>query len=251
MPPSEQVRRIVLEGRDIVYRLRRSARRTLALQVDAQGVRVAVPQHCTTAEAERFVAAHGRWLLGKLDALAARPRPRRFVAEDGARFALLGQPCRLRLAGTRRGARWRVGEDGHEELVLPAATPDAAAALIRALQRRALSWFAGRVAEYCYRLGVAAPAVRLSSARTRWGSCSRLSGIRLHWRLIHLDPALADYVVAHEVAHLVEMNHSSRFWSLVEAIYPDWRAARRQLRAAAATLPEIATGDDLSIDQED
>jgi len=250
-PPSEQVRRIVLAGREIAYRLRRSARRTLALQVDARGVRVAVPHHCTTAEAERFVAAHGRWLLDKLDQLAARPRPKRFAVEDGACFPLLGRPCRLRLAGARRGACWRLGDDGHEELVLPAATPDAAAALIRALQRRALTWFAGRVGEYCHRLGVAAPAVRLSSARTRWGSCSRLSGIRLHWRLIHLDPVLADYVVAHEVAHLVEMNHSPRFWSLVEAIYPNWRAARRQLRAVAATLPDFATGDDLSIDQED
>jgi hypothetical protein len=82
--------------------------------------------------------------------------------------------------------------------------------------------------------------VRLSSARTRWGSCSSRSGIRLHWRLIHLPPALIDYVVAHEVAHLLEMNHSPRFWAVVERLYPDWRAARADLRKAAAGLPVIA-----------
>ena len=66
---------------------------------------------------------------------------------------------------------------------------------------------------------------------------SRASGIRLHWRLVHLPPALIDYVVAHEVAHLLEMNHSPRFWAVVERLYPDWRVARRELRHAAAGLP--------------
>src|SRR5690554_2723692 len=80
-----------------------------------------------------------------------------------------------------------------------------------------------RVVEYCRRLGCAPVPVRLTSARTRWGSCSARSGIRLHWRLIHVAPGLLDYVVAHEVAHLAEMNHSPRFWRIVEALYPDWR----------------------------
>ena len=106
---------------------------------------------------------------------------------------------------------------------------------------RALAWYRGRIEEYCHRLGLPVPAVRLSNARTRWGSCSSRSGIRLHWRLVHLSPALIDYVVAHEVAHLVEMNHSPRFWAVVERLYPDWREARAALRRAAATLPVIAT----------
>ena len=111
---------------------------------------------------------------------------------------------------------------------------------LRALQARALAWYRGRVEEYCHRLDLPMPAVRLSNARTRWGSCSSRSGIRLHWRLIHLPPALIDYVVAHEVAHLVEMNHSARFWAVVERLYPDWRSARAALRAASASLPVIA-----------
>ncbi|THF61773.1 M48 family metallopeptidase [Pseudothauera rhizosphaerae] len=249
--PREEACETVLGGRRVRYTLRRSARRTLALQVDARGVKVAVPLHCPAAEVERFIATHTQWLLDKLDALAARPAVVPFKAVDGAEFPLLGRPCRLNLGGSGRAVRWRVAPDGIDELLLPVATVDTAAALERALRRRALAWYPGRVAEYCHRLGVPVPTVRLSSARTRWGSCSRHSGIRLHWRLIHLAPALVDYVVAHEVAHLAEMNHSPRFWSVVESLYPDWRAARRQLREAAATLPVIAAGDETAITEED
>jgi hypothetical protein len=122
--------------------------------------------------------------------------------------------------------------------MLPTAV-DTQRALVRALQARALAWYHGRVEECCHRLALPVPPVRLSNARTRWGSCSVRSGIRLHWRLVHLRPALIDYVVAHEVAHLLEMNHSPRFWAVVERLYPGWREARAQLREATATLPVL------------
>jgi hypothetical protein len=240
-PVAPEPRLIRLDGRDVPYLLRRSARRSFALQVDAGGVKVAVPDAARDAEVERFIAGHARWLLGKLDACAARPAPARFEPADGAEFALLGEPCRLRLGAAGRTARWRTGPDGCEELVLGASL-DAGTALIRALRRRALPWFTERVAEYCFRLGRPVPPVRLSSARTRWGSCSAASGIRLHWRLIHLAPTLIDYVVAHEVAHLVEMNHSPRFWAVVGELYPDWKVARARLREAAGGLPLIGGG---------
>ena len=67
--------------------------------------------------------------------------------------------------------------------------------------------------------------------------CTEDGAIRLSWRLVHLEPELADYVVAHEVAHLVEMNHSRRFWTLVERLYPDWREARERLELAARRCP--------------
>ena len=120
-----------------------------------------------------------------------------------------------------------------------AAGGDARQVLLRGLQRRGLELFSNRVEEFCLRLGRPAPAVGLTNARTRWGSCSSRSGIRLHWRLIHLPLGLIDYVVAHEVAHLVEMNHSPRFWSVVESLYPDHLAARQALRQAAVSLPHI------------
>jgi predicted metal-dependent hydrolase len=81
------------------------------------------------------------------------------------------------------------------------------------------------------------PAVALSNARTQWGVCTEGGRLRLSWRLVHFAPTLADYVVAHEAAHLVEMNHSKRFWKVVEALYPEWRAARKAIELAGAGLP--------------
>ena len=234
---SEVPHAVDIGGTRVAMTLRRSARRSFALQVDHRGARVAVPLRATLTDIDRFVREHGQWLLDRLRARAAAA-PAVFSVEDGALLPLLGRSLRLRLGEGRR-ALWRSGNDGVEELVLPASS-EPNRTLLRALQTRALAWHRDRVEEYCLQLGLPVPAVRLSNARTRWGSCSSASGIRLHWRLLHLPPALIDYVVAHEVAHLVEMNHSHRFWVVVERLYPDWRRARGELKAAAAHLPVIA-----------
>jgi predicted metal-dependent hydrolase len=226
---------INLDGERLSLTLRRSARRTLALFVDPRGVRVAAPFDVPLREIERFVRTHGDWLRARLD---AHVPPATLVASAGAVFPVLGEPVRLLAHCGGRQARWQQeGSSGAQALHLPKAA--SAAALTRALAVRALVWHRERVAEYCQRLALKVPPVHLTSARTRWGSCSRLSGIRLHWRLIHLPSALINYVVAHEVAHLVEMNHSAKFWAVVARLYPDWQNARRQLRAAAASLPVI------------
>ena len=80
----------------------------------------------------------------------------------------------------------------------------------------------------------------LSSARTRWGSCSRRTGIRLNWRLIHFPLPIVDYVVIHELAHLREMNHGPRFWAIVATLCPDYREQRAELRRLAVTCPDWA-----------
>jgi predicted metal-dependent hydrolase len=83
---------------------------------------------------------------------------------------------------------------------------------------------------YAQRLGVRHRAYGLSSAATRWGSCSSDGKIRLNWRLIHFPLWIVDYVVAHELAHLREMNHSPRFWNTVASIFPEFREARQALK---------------------
>ncbi|WP_068637477.1 M48 family metallopeptidase [Thauera butanivorans] len=235
---SEEAHRIELGGQCVELTLRRSpARRTLALQIDHRGARVSAPLRTPLAEIDAFIRNHAAWLLDRLGRAAELSRAPVVVPADGCELPLFGRPMRLRIGGVSR-AQWRPGNDGAEELHLPARA-DAERALLRALQGRALAWYRGRVEEYCLRLALPVPPVRLSNARTRWGSCSSLSGIRLHWRLVHLPPELIDYVVAHEVAHLREMNHSPRFWAVVESVCPAWRTGRARLRQAAAGLPVI------------
>ncbi|MBL8447796.1 MAG: M48 family metallopeptidase [Zoogloeaceae bacterium] len=234
-------RRIELNGVTVDYLLQRSARRSVALRVDARGVRVGVPLALPLRSVEGFLREHAGWLLDKLAQRAARSAAEPWRLVDGAQVSVFGEPVRIALTSALRTHRWVRGQDGGEVVELPQRHPERA--LIRALEERGLAWFRDRVAHFCEQLGHPSPAVRLTRAQTRWGSCSTRSGIRLHWRLVHLAPTLIDYVVAHEVAHLMEMNHSPRFWAAVEHLYPSWREARRALRRAAADLPSIVPGD--------
>lgn len=228
---------VMLERREVSFVLRRSARRTLALRVDRGALRVTVPRATPMRAVASFVEANSAWVLARLESSAAALAARRLEVVDGAEVGVLGAPVRLRLPVGRRRSAWAHAGDGVEELLLPPS--NGLPALERALRARALARFEARVAEFCLRLGVAAPRVALSSATTRWGSCSLRSGIRLHWKLALMSPAVADYVVAHEVAHLREMNHSARFWQHVATLCPDWRALRVRLREEGRALPEF------------
>ena len=108
------------------------------------------------------------------------------------------------------------------------------------LQRQARQLFESRCRHFAGPLGVTMTGLRLSSAQTRWGSASADGMIRLNWRLIHFSPALIDYVVAHELAHLKEMNHSPRFWAVVRSVFPEYELARDRLKQAVLPLMEEA-----------
>ena len=99
--------------------------------------------------------------------------------------------------------------------------------------------FSDRMEAYAARLGVRYASMTLSSAGTRWGSCTVSGNIRLNWRLVHFALPLIDYVVAHELAHLKEMNHSPRFWATVESVYPDYDGAKMALKQRSQELPVL------------
>jgi hypothetical protein len=103
-------------------------------------------------------------------------------------------------------------------------------------RREALEDFTRRMQLLTNRLGVEMPPIALSSARTRWGSCNSRGEIRLNWRLIQAPPHIIHYVVAHELAHLKEMNHSPKFWAIVAKLCPDYIASRHALKTMSAQL---------------
>lgn len=227
-----KTRRLLIAGRVIDYRLKTGTRR-LAMTIDERGLRLTAPTRLPLAEIEAFVLGHGAWVLQKLDELASRTAPRHLRLADGTRLPLLGSGIEVRVLPGANRIRWVA-----QTLVLEARTEaDLGQLATRALKGRALDHFGTRLAHYTAQLDLPAPPLGLSTARTRWGSCSSVSGIRINWRLIHMPPHIGDYVVAHEVAHLLEMNHSPRFWRVVERLYPDWQTARNELKAHAASLP--------------
>lgn len=228
-------RSIRLGGRDVEYRFARRRRRTLGITVDANGLAVAVPLRATWHDIESFVRDKERWILSKLDEWASVPRPAVVRVANGETLPLFGASMMLEVRDGGRAVRHQAGR-----LVVFAPGPlRLVETLVEWLKTKALESLAPRIEHYAGLLGLAAPCIALSSARSQWGVCTEGGAIRLNWRLVHLEPALADYVVAHEVAHLLEMNHSKRFWGLVARLYPAWRETRERLELAGASLPII------------
>lgn len=207
---------------------RSSRRRRITLTVDERGLRVGAPKRAGDRAIDAMLREHASWVLRKLAEWQAR-RPQPSLWQDGDKLMLQGQALRLTFAAGTRDIQL-----DHEQMVINsslAGSPDDIRALVTGwLRQRALQCFRDRVAHYYPLLEVAEPEVRLSNARTRWGSCHVNGRIRLNWRLIQLPLHLLDYVVVHELAHLVEMNHSPRFWQTVARQVPDYRARRTEIR---------------------
>jgi predicted metal-dependent hydrolase len=211
---AKSARLIRLGEREVQYRFVRRRRRTLGITVDVDGLKISAPLRAPWRDIEGFVREKERWILAKLDEWARAPRPVHLSGAPGERMPLFGEMVELE----------KLGFDNIDTLV-------------RWLKATALEALRPRAAHYAALLGRPAPRVALSSARTQWGVCTEDGRIRLHWRLVHVAPPLADYAVAHEVAHLAELNHSPRYWRVLESLYPDWRRAREMLELAGAALP--------------
>jgi len=222
---------IELSGRAIEYRFARRRRRTLSITIDASGLRVAAPLRASWREIERFLHDKEPWILRKLDDWARAPRGAVLRGETGEEVPVFGAPRIIELCKGRRCV-----QDLDGRLII-SARQRPLEVLIAWLKLQTLETLRPRTSHYASLLGLPAPRVAISNARTQWGVCTQNGLIRLSWRLAHVAPPLADYVVAHEVAHLVEMNHSKRYWALLERLYPGWREARERLELSARTLP--------------
>jgi predicted metal-dependent hydrolase len=227
-----------LGERAVPFRFARTRRRTIGIAVDATGLSVSAPRNAPWRDIEGFLREKQRWILARLEEWSGMPRPAVIRGASGDSLPLFGERVTLVVQSGRDAVARDAGR-----ILVTTREPQREGRVLRLLtgwlKRQALAALAPRVIHYADRLGLAAPPVALSHARTQWGVCTERGAIRLSWRLVHLEHALADYVVAHEVAHLVELNHSKRFWNLLEKLYPEWRCARDRLEFAGAALPHF------------
>jgi predicted metal-dependent hydrolase len=245
-------RRVRLADVLVEYELRRGRRRTIGFAVGPEGLTVSAPRWTSQAEIDAALDEKTRWITTHL--MQARERAARLAAMHmdwrmGAAIPYLGAPVILVADPGAPKTSGRAILDPPDaipggsppqvlRLSLP---PNAAPAQWRAataawLMRQARRLFTARLDRYAPQLDVRWQRLSLSSARTRWGSASSQGWIRLNWRLIHLSLPVIDYVVVHELAHLREMNHSPRFWALVNAILPDYATHRATLRDAVLPI---------------
>ena len=227
-------------GEAIPYHLERRARKTVGLKINHNGLIVHAPNRISHQELERMLLSKADWIIKKLQSLHEN-QLEKFVWEDGASLLLLGNAIELsvRLDAVSRALEH---EPGRISVALP--TPNNQSSIAKKVlqwyKKQALSDFGRRVALLAAKLGVETPPLFLSSARSRWGSCNSRGEVRLNWRLLQAPPHIINYGVAHELAHLKEMNHSAKFWAIVERIYPNYKSAEKELKAWSARLHQIA-----------
>ncbi len=225
-------------GEDIVeFRVVRARRRSIGIRIGVAGVTVRAPRRASLRDIEAALREHGPWVVQKLALWQSRRRnivPSRWI--PGAPIAYRGQMLSLDIVADRR-RRIRV-DRAVFSIAHPAPDDEPAIAAYAGtwLRRDARRILSVELADLAQRLGAPAPPMKLSSARSRWGSCNAKGEIRLNARLVHLPPELARYVVAHEIAHLVHLDHSPRFWALVATLHERHREARRELAQWAAAL---------------
>lgn len=232
----------------VAYEFKRARRRSIGMVVTVDGLTVRAPKWASWTDIETALRSKERWICAKL--VDQRERAQRLAAskidwKEGAQVPFLGEHVVLVLDPRVSGAQLKQGEPtlpGIVHQALHLGLPQhASAEQIRDavqswLQREARLIFHDRARHFAEQMGVTFQKVSLSSAKTRWGSASADGSIRLHWRLIHFSVAIIDYVVAHELAHLREMNHSAKFWDVVRSVMPEFADMREQLKHV--TIPD-------------
>jgi len=219
----------------VALTLRRSARaRRLSLRVSGLdgAVTLTVPRGVSEAEALGFARSREDWLRRTLAAHPGR-------VDIGAGVALPVEGAMRRIvAGAGRQVRLEA-----DSLHVPGPEETLAPRLRAWLKARARDRLAAASDSYAARLGLGYSRITLRDTRSRWGSCSARGGLSYSWRLVLAPPGVLDYVAAHEVAHLAEMNHSPAFWAVVARLLPAYEPPRAWLRREGAGLHRYRFGD--------
>lgn len=239
----QSLRRIAIGDDIIEYSLQRVRRRTIGFHVDTHGLTVRAPHWAALRDIEGAIAENQHWIRTKrIEWRNWRERQCPVVTRlaDGGEVQFLGQRVTLRLVPAEDAgsacADSAANVDANEIRLAISIAPHAAtemhvrAALQSRLQAQARVIFAQRLERFDGRISPRFAGWRLSSARTQWGSCSHNGRIRLNWRLVHFSMPVIDYVIAHELAHLRELNHSARFWQALAQLLPEFQAARDQIK---------------------
>ncbi len=218
--------------RVLVRRNRQARRYTLRIQTATREVVLTMPTRGSIREAHGFAQRHGAWIAARLQRL-----PQATPFRDGEVVPLRGEPHRI---AHRRGVRGTVtialGEGGEKLLCVAGEAPHVGRRVRDFLKREAKADLEAASRRAAERLGVPIRRVSVRDQSSRWGSCSTTGVLSYSWRLIMAPPDVLDYLAAHEVAHLLEMNHSRRFWQVVDRLCPHAGKAKAWLAAHGADL---------------
>lgn len=222
-------------GAPVEVRRHPGARRlTLRVSRTRRAVIVTLPSDCDLLEAGSFLHRNIEWVRERLGTL-----PAAVECTDGTLMPLRGEPHRVRFVGARKGhgpVRRNCAAKGETELCVSGHAEHAPRRLRDWLFEEAKRDLVDRVSWHAGHLRLTPGRITVRDQASRWGSCSTTGALSFSWRLILAPPLILEYVAAHEVAHLAEMNHGPRFWALVERTMPRMEEARRWLRVCGMDL---------------
>ena len=222
--PAPEPQTIQVEGRALTLRFKRNARaRRMVLRFDGKSgaLVMTLPKHISLTEALRFVHNATAWIMRQLE---KQPTP--FTLREGAEMLLRGETHRLTLPLQKRG----LVTIGDRVISVPGGEAHAARRLRDHLKKMAVSDLSEASRHYAAAMNTKYKSVVVRDQRSRWGSCSATGTLSYSWRLILAPSFVLDYVAAHEVAHLREMNHGPRFWRLVLTHCPNAKPAKQWLK---------------------
>jgi len=238
--------RVWVEGTELELTLIRSRRRRrkLTLQLDAKGgLLVRSPFAARRRDIDSLIQRNSAWILQRRqDMQRQQYRNPDLCFADGETHLYLGQRYTLKINELSASRRVSIVLHDGELLISPRANPSTPEAISQALQQwykqQAQVLFARRLAFFTGQLAWVSelPELRLRRMRSRWGSCSSSGKLCLNTHLIKASERCIDYVIVHELCHLQEFNHSPRFYALMDAALPDWRARKAELEACGAAI---------------
>ena len=229
------VARIFLNGQTINYTIRYSKCNYIGLKVDRYGLIIRVPFQTPLSDVEAVLQEKSNWIIKKLEHWENKESLELTWTHDAV-YPLLGKHWRIAMKSsgeiymTQQFSKGVLRQARMVQLLAQLNPYQIEKFVMAWYDQQAISCFKERIVVYARKLNICLPQFRLSRARTRWGSCNARGIIYLNWRLIQVPLHLIDYVVAHELSHLIEMNHSTVFWKLVESVCPDYREARTALK---------------------
>ena len=223
-------------GETISYLLEHRPRRTVGLKITADGLVVHAPKRIFAFQLNQILQEKSGWILSKLQAREAN-QVDALSWVDGEHLLYLGQDIGLTIV--QNPSNKALIFDANT-LIMATPTPDNQVLIQRKVvqwyQKQAALDFSRRLTILAAKLGVPTPPLTLSNAKSRWGSCNSRGEIRLNWRLLQAPPPIINYVICHELAHLKQMNHSAKFWAVVQSLFPDYKQAEKALKALSPQL---------------
>ena len=217
-----------------IFENHRAKRLTLRIDAGGRGLRITVPPGLARGEVERFLDRHQGWLETRLAKLPDRPQVR-----PGVKMPLRGVPHLIVHEPDKRGTVTEGNDAGKPALFVHGREEHLPRRLADFLKRAAKKDIEPLVAKHTARVGRQAKAVRFKDTSSRWGSCTADGSLSFSWRIMMAPPVVIDYLVAHEVAHLKEMNHGPNFWALCKELCPRTEEARAWLKRNGGALQAI------------